>query len=202
MSTAHYNKESDKDDDILLFPASTEAYIYIMVDNCHTKWHEMAKLLKKRGNFKAKLGVTKKTKAQKKKEAAAARGDDSDEEEAPLDCEEANIDAMFEAKYSSAENGQVFSSFSKDGRKEHARVRKLIETARESEKYAEVEADFLERYRKEFKIVGSTYAEQCKLKGKNKRKRGAGDGHVIMDDQNETLDSDEDEIVFTDDEEE
>jgi len=203
MSTAHYEKEDKDDDNILLFPASTEAYIYIMVDNCHTKWHEMAKHLLKKGNFKAKLGVTKKTKAQKKKAAtkkAAGHDDDSDDEEAPLDSEEAGIDAMFKAKYSSAENGQVFSSFSKEGRIEHARIRKDIEEARESEKYVEVEADFLERYRADNLILGKTYEEHCKLKGKNKRKRGAGDGHLVMEDDNEILDSEEDEIIFSDDE--
>ena len=39
---------------------------------------------------------------------------------------------------------------------------------------------FLKIFRKNHRIVGTTYLEQCKLRGK--RKRNAGDGPKVADD--------------------
>ena len=210
MSEATIDPKSDK----TLFTASTEAYIYIMVDNCFEKWQAMAEYYENEAkDWKATLPkkVTKKKKreleAKKKKLAAknkkkhASGGDSDDEEEdeddATVDPNEMvaedelteeqkrimEIDQLYKAKYSSADGGQCkWGSFSVEGRVEHKRIQELIKKERTENNYnyITIEKNFLEIFRKNHRIVGNTYVEQCKLRGK--RKRNAGDGPKVADD--------------------
>jgi hypothetical protein len=211
-----------------IFTASTEAYIYIMVDNCFDKWQAMAAYYENEAkDWKATLPkkVTKTKKRQleaaKKKLLAAknkkkpATGGDSDDEEEEGDDDETvlgddeeemvaegelteeqkkilAIDELYKAKYSSADNGQCkWGSFSAAGRVEHKRIQDLIKKERKdnADNYIDTEREFLKIFRKKHKIVGNTYQEQCKLRGK--RKRNAGDGSKVED---ETLGEDEEEL--------
>jgi hypothetical protein len=94
------------------------------------------------------------------------------------------IDQLYKAKYSSAENGQCkWGSFLVEGRLEHKRIQTEIKKERDENaaNYIGVEREFLDYFRKQHRIVGNTYLEQCKLRGK--RKRNAGDGSKVADEQ-------------------
>ena len=190
---------ANKDDK--LFTASTEAYTYIMVDNCYDKWQAMCKLYESKGDWKIKL-PKKMTKAQKAAAAKAGKADQEDSgsgDEDSGDREIEAIDSLHAAKYSSPDGGQAkYGSFSSAGRKEHGRIAKLIKAARADhpEEYLAVEVAFLQRFRAANKIAGTTYEEQCKLRGSRKRK--AGDGVLLADDGDisdteEALNLDDDE---------
>lgn len=188
-SVKFYNLMSEakcKDTELELFTSSTEAYIYIMVDNCFNKWHEMCKYYAANGNWKTKLARTRLKKTQR--------------EVVDAENNELAIDKMFDAKYSSPDKGQQeFGSFSKAGRIEHKHILTLINQARElpsgqeCQAYRATEVEFLKKYRDANKIKGRTYEEQCKLRGTRKRKRNAGDGAVEIAD---TIDEDEEEMIF------
>ena len=184
-----------------LFTSSTEAYIYIMVDNCYRKWQAMCEYYAQKGDWRIKL-PKKKTKAEKEADAKADKPDQDDGnsgDEDSGDTEIEAIDTLHKARYSSPDEGQAkYGSFSSAGRKEHTRITLLIKEARANhgEEYLQVEVDFLKQYRDENLIFGKTYEEQCKHRGSRKRK--AGDGVVLADagdisDNEEALDLDDDE---------
>ena len=221
MSEATIDPKNSK----TIFTASTEAYIYIMVDNCFDKWQAMANYYENEAKdwkvtLPKKVTKTKKRELEAKKKRLAAKkkkpatGGDSDDEDdddddatvAPEDEEEMvaedelteeqkkilAIDELYKAKYSSADNGQCkWGSFSAAGRVEHKRIQDLIKKERtdNAENYIATEREFLEIFRTNHNILGNTYQEQCKLRGK--RKRNAGDGSKVED---ETLGEDEEEL--------
>ena len=184
-----------------LFTASTEAYTYIMVDNCYDKWQAMCEYYAQKGDWRIKL-PKKKTKAEKEAAAKAGKPDQDDGGSGDEDSGDTEIDAidkLHKARYSSPDEGQAkYGSFSSAGRKEHSRVTQLIKVARANhgEDYLQVEVDFLKKYRANNLIFGNTYEEQCKHRGSRKRK--AGDGVALADagdisDNEEALDLDDDE---------
>ena len=199
-----------------LFLPSTEAYAYIMLDNCYVKWEAMCKHYAKKGDWGAPIPkkVTKVVRelAKSKENVDEDATDDGTGSGKPLeDADIEAIDKLHKAKYSSPDEGQQkFGSFSKQGRQEHGRVLNMIlKASKDAKKKAEdngtpnthlqVELDFLKKYREANNIIGKNHEDQCRIKGKN-RKRKAGDGLVVVED--EAIGKDEEKLAFDSDDDE
>ena len=199
------NSVSDK----ALFLPSTEAYAYIMLDNCSDKWEAMCKHYAAKGDWGKKL-PKKVTKAARELAAKAAKDKENVDDDATTNGEDEKddkdidaIDQLHKARCSSPDEGQQkYGSFSRAGRDEHGRILKLVKKARKDAKDAatekdpdaciQVELDFLKKHREADNIVGKNHAEQCKIKGRN-RKRKAGEGVVLVE---EDIGADEEVLDF------
>lgn len=142
----------------VLFTASTDAFIYIILDNNWTKWIATAKFLKKAGNWKATLP----------KQKPKVFNNATKEWERPPDI-------MHDAKYTSSDGGQVQNgTFKSEGIKLFSDMMAKVKAARKDNIQAMV--DMENKFLPLFRDMAGKPHQRVQKSGKKKRK-SAGDGH-------------------------
>ena len=167
-----------------LFVPSTEALVILLVDNCHEKWAAMCKFWAKHGssaNLPKKRTKSERNQAKKGKTTAedgkTGADDDDDtvgEEDEDLKAQEAEIDKLYKAKYTSQDHGKCkFGTINDEGIEFFNKIGNEISKNRKENKAAI--AAFEAKYKKNLCERHNRTSEDAK-KTRGKRKRAPGDG--------------------------